>query len=176
MRGYFKRHGMSDALLRLEKGALVRLGQLFHPEGKWRFSLEKKGKPKRIVLPHRGLYLIGLGALALAMGSLAIAQRRLKMVGPITLPALLGLATFTCYVLAAGWYLPTGPGHRFIMTLYLPLLWILAQGGEQLRLAASTRLANSLFLAGHLAICALLGSRVFALLQGAQFEKISYAF
>jgi hypothetical protein len=176
MAGYFKRHGVSDALLRLEKGAAVRLGQLFHPEGKWRFSVEKKGKPKRVVLPHRGLYLIGLGGLAIAMGSLAIAQRRLKMVGPVTLPALLGLATFTCYVLATGWYLPTGPGPRFIMTLYLPLLWILAQGGEQLRLAANSRSANSLHLVAHLTICALLISRVFALLQDTQFEKVSYAF
>ena len=175
MTGYFKRHDMSDALQRLQKGAAVRLGQLFHPEGKWR-SLEKKGKPRRVVLPHRGLYLIGLAGLAIAMGCFAIAQGRLKVVGSITLPALLGLATFTCYVLATGWYLPTGPGPRFVMTLYLPLLWILAQGGEQLRLAASTRSANVLFLVGHLAIGALLVSRVFALLQGTQFEKISYAF
>ena len=176
MRGYFHRHGISDALLRLEKGAVVRLRQLFHPEGKWRFLVEKKGKPKRIVLPHRGLYLIGLGGLILAMGALAISQGRVKMVGPITLPVLLGLATFTLYVLATGWYLPTGPGHRFIMTLYLPLLWMLAQGGEQLRFAADSRSANSLFLAGHLAICALLVSRVFAMVQDTQFEKVSYAF
>jgi hypothetical protein len=160
----------------LEKGAIVRLRQLFHPEGMWRFSVEKKGKPKRIVLPHRGLYLIGLGGLSLAMGALAISRGRLRMVGPITLPVLLVLVTFTLYVLATGWYLPTGPGHRFIMTLYLPLLWMLAQGGEQLRFAANSRSANSLFLAGHLAICALLVSRVFALLQDTQFEKISYAF
>jgi hypothetical protein len=62
------------------------------------------------------------------------------------------------------------------MTLYLPLLWMLAQGGEQLRLVSGSRSANSLFLAGHLAICALLVSRVFSLLQDTQFEKISYAF
>jgi hypothetical protein len=176
MIGYFHRHGTTDALLRLEKGATVRLGQLFHPEGKWRLSVERKGKPKRIILPHRGLYLIGLGGLTLVVGTFAIAQGRLKLVGPITLPVLLGLATFIFYVLITGWYLPTGPGHRFIMTLYLPLLWMLAQGGEQLRLAAGSRSANSLFLAGHLVICALLVSRVFALLQDTQFEKISYAF
>jgi hypothetical protein len=62
------------------------------------------------------------------------------------------------------------------MTLYLPLLWMLAQGGDQLRFAAASRFANSLFLAGHLAIGALLVSRVFALLQDNRFEKISYAF
>ena len=176
MAGYFHRHDIGDALRRLEKGAAVRLSQLFHPEGKWRLSVEKKGKPKRIVLPHRGLYLLGFGALTLAMGAFAISRKRLKMVGPVTLPVLLGLATFAVYVLATGWYLPTGPGHRFIMTLYLPLLWMLAQGGEQLRLAAGSQPANSLFLTWHLAICALLVSRIFVLLRDTQFEKISYAF
>ena len=75
MIGYFHRHGIGDALLRLRKGVIVRLGQLFHPEGKWRLSVERSGKPKRIILPHRGLYLIGLGGLALAVGALAIVAR-----------------------------------------------------------------------------------------------------
>jgi hypothetical protein len=71
---------------------------------------------------------------------------------------------------------PTGPGHRFIMPLYLPLMWILAQGAEQIRIAVGTRPANSLFLACHLAICALLVSRIFVLLLDTRFEKVSYAF
>jgi hypothetical protein len=176
LEGYFHRHDIGDALLRLKKGAAVRLGQLFHPEGKWKLAVERKGRPKRIVLPHRGLYLIGIGTLTIAMGALAISCGRLKMVGPVTLPVLLGLATFVVYVMATGWYLPTGPGHRFIMTLYMPLLWILAQGGDQLRLASASRFANPLYLAGHLTICTLLLSRVFILLQDTWFEKISYAF
>lgn len=174
--GYFHRHDLRDALLRLTKGVAMRLGQLFHPEGKWRFNVERKGKPKRIVLPHRGLYLIGLGTLAIMMGGLAVSQGRLRMVGPVTLPVGLGLATFVVYVMATGWYLPTGPGHRFIMTLYMPLLWMLLQGGDQLRLVSGSRFANSLYLVGHLAICALLVSRIVVLLQDTQFEKVSYAF
>ena len=133
MRGYFLRHDLGDALVRLRDGAVVRLIQLFHPEAKWRLSVERKDKPKRIVLPHRGLYLIGLGALALVICGMAASQGRLENLGPITLPVFLGLATFVIYVMATGWYLPTGPGHRFIMTLYLPLLWMVVQGGEQLR-------------------------------------------
>jgi hypothetical protein len=107
MRGYFHRHDLSDAMLRLQKGTVVRLGQLFHPEGKWRLSVERKGKAKRIVLPHRGLYLVGLGALVLAMAAFAASQARLRSAGPVTLPVLLGLATFAAYVMATGWYLPT---------------------------------------------------------------------
>jgi hypothetical protein len=176
MTGYFHRHDIGDALGRLASGASVRLRQLFHPEGKWRLSVESKGKPRRTVLPHRGLYLIGLGALTLAMGTFAKSRGRLELAGPITLPVLLGLATFALYVLATGWYLPTGPGPRFIMPLYLPLMWILAQGAEQMRIAAAIRSASSLFLACHLVICALLVSRILALLLDTRFEKVSYAF
>ena len=146
MQGYFHRHDLNDALIRLKNGAAVRLVQLFHPEGKWRLSVERKDKPKRIVLPHRGLYLIGLAALALSMCVLAAPQGRLRNLGPITLPVLLGLATFVVYVMATGWYLPTGPGHRFIMTLYMPLLWLVVQGGDQLRVVSGSRLANPLYL------------------------------
>jgi len=176
MQGYFHRHDFGDALLRLRNGAVVRLIQLFHPEAKWRLSVERKDRPKRIVLPHRGLYLIGLGVLALAMCGVAAWRQQLEKLGPITLPVLLGLATFVVYLLATGWYLPTGPGHRFIMTLYLPLLWMLVQGGEQLRIVADSRLANVLYLVGHTAIILLLLSRVVELLHDTQFEKISYAF
>jgi hypothetical protein len=176
MAGYFHRHDIGDALQRLANGATVRLRQLFHPEGKWRLSVESKGNPRRIVLPHRGLYLIGLATLALAMGAFAISRRRIEMVGPVTLPVLLGLATFVLYLLAAGWYLPTGPGPRFIMTLYLPLMWMLAQGSEQMRLAAASRSADWLFSVCHLAICALLVSRIIVLLHDTRFEKVSYAF
>ena len=58
----------------------------------------------------------------------------------------------------------------------MPLLWMLVQGGDQLRLVSGSRSANPLYLAGHLAIGILLVSRVFVLLQDAQFEKVSYAF
>jgi hypothetical protein len=174
--GYFRRHTVGDALHRVTSGSLVRLKQFFHPEGKWRFPFEKTGRLKRVVLPHRGFYLIGLGLLAAALFAIAAGRSRLSSLGPIALPILLGLAMFVIYTLAMGWYLPTGPGHRFIMTLYLPILWILAQGGDQLRLASASRLASGLFLTTHLFIAVLLTSRVAILLADGHFEKISYSF
>ena len=174
--GYFRRHTIGDAVQRATSGAAVRLTQLFHPEGKWRFPFEKWGKLKRVVLPHRGFYLIGLGLLAVVLASWAIARNRLSAIGPVTLPVLLGLAMFVLYLLATGWYLPTGPGFRFIMTLYIPLLWMLVQGGDQLRLAANGRAANYLFLAVHATIAALVTSRVFILLVDGNFEKVTGAF
>jgi len=174
--GYFRRHTVVDAFQRAAGGATVRLTQLFYPEGKWRFPYEKWGKLKRVVLPYRGFYLLGLGLLATTMAAKAVSCHRLGRVGPVGLPVLLGLATLVLYIFAMGWYLPTGPGHRFIMTLYLPILWILAQGGEQLRFAANSRAANLCFLAGHAALATLVISRIAILLLDGQFEKISHVF
>lgn len=174
--GYFRRHTIADAIERTTTGAGVRLKQFFYPEAKWRFPYEKRGKPKRIVLPYRGLYIIGLGALVLVLGIMARARGPLSPLGPVALPILLGLASCVLYTLAMGWYLPTGPGHRFILTLYLPVLWLLAQGGDQLRQVANFRPANILFLAVHLFLTVLLVTRLGILLLDGHFEKVIYAF
>ncbi len=172
--GYFKRHTIGDAIERAGNGAFVRLGQFFHPEGKR--LVEKKGKPRRVVLPHRGIYIGGLAALTLAMAGFAVIGGGLSKTGPVALPLLLWGATFAVYVLATGWYLPTGPGHRFILTLYLPTLWILAQGADQLRAAANSRAANFVHLTAQGVLCVLLVWRVISLATGEPFEKISHAF
>lgn len=176
--GYFKRHTVSDAIERVRHGAMVRLGQFFNPEvnKEGKRYVEKKGKPRRVVLPNRGIYIGGLAVLVLIMAGFTVAGGGLSKIGPVALPLLLGGATFTVYVLAMGWYLPTGPGHRFILTLFLPTLWILAQGTDQLRAAANSRVANILFLAVQGTFCALLVWRAISLAIGEPFEKISYAF
>ena len=176
--GYFKRHSFSDAVERVKSGSLIRLGQFFVPEvnKEGKRYVEKSGKPRRAVLLHRGFYIGALAALALAMGTIAVVRGRLSEAGPIALPLLLWLATFTVYVLAMGWYLPTGPGHRFIMTLYLPTLWILAQGADQLRKAADFRPAELLFLTVQAGLFVVLMWRLVSLVTGVPFEKISFAF
>ncbi len=174
--GYFRRHTMADAGARLQKGAAVRLGQFFYPEEKWRFPYEKRERPKRVVLPYRGFYVIGLGLLAAAMGVFALVRGTPKETGPVALPCLLALATFALYVLATGWYLPTGPGHRFILALYLPAVWILTQGAESLRRASRSISANFLSLAVHAFIGTLLVWRLVVLVSCPPFEKILHAF
>lgn len=176
--GYFKRHTVGDAIERLRHGAWVRLGQFFNPEvnKEGKRYVEKKDKPRRVVLMYRGWFLGGLAALVLVMGGYAAVRGGLSKCGPVALPLLLWGATFMVYVLAMGWYLPTGPGHRFILTLFLPTLWILAQGAEQLRVAADSRGANLVFLSFHSVLGALLVWRVISLATGPAFDKILYAF
>lgn len=175
-RGYFLRNTPGEALHRLTTGAAKRLEQFFHPEGKWRFPYDKHGKPKRVVLPHRGFYLIALGLLVATLTGMAVWQGRLSAIGPVTLPILLALSTFAVYVLATGWYFPIGNGHRFIMTLYLPVLWMLAQGAEQLRQASRARTADVLFLVFHFGLGGLLIYRLGILFFDGQFDRIQQAF
>jgi hypothetical protein len=172
--GYFRRHSLADAFGRLRDGAAIRIGQFFHPEGKR--VVEKPGRPRRNILPHRGIYIGALAGLLAVMAAAALVRGGLPDVGPIGLPVLLAAGTFAVYVLATGWYYPTGPGHRFVLTLYLPTVWILAQGGESLRRVAVWRPADVVFLALHGLLAGALAWRLFALFTGAPFEKISYTF
>ena len=179
MQGYFHRHDLGDALVRLQQWRASRgWSSSFIRKANGDFSVERKDKPKRIVLPHRGLYLIGLAsARARPCAVWPLLKDGLRSSDPITLPVLLGLTTFVVYVMATGWYLPTGPGHRFIMTLvYAAAL----DGGPRRRATArglrTPVLPTVLYLVGHLAIGVLLLTRVVALLQDTRFEKISYAF
>jgi hypothetical protein len=45
--------------------------------------------------------------------------------------ALFVAVTFGVYVAAFGWYLPISTGRRFLLTLWLPALWIMCWLGEQ---------------------------------------------
>ncbi len=174
--GYFHRHDLSDAFSRLTKGAAVRLGQLFHPEGKWRLNVERKDKPKRIVLPHRGLYLLGLKPACTCDGdhrrhSRTIVRGRTRWA---SCPAWPGHSCGLCH--GNGMVSANGPWPSFHHDpVYAAALDARARR-DQLRLATGSRFANLLYLAGHLAICVFLVSRIVALLQNTQFEKISYAF
>lgn len=175
-RGYFLRNTPGQALDRLTSGATKRLEQFFHPEGKWRFPYDKHGKPKRVVLPHRGFYIIALGLLIAVLTGLTAWHGRLSAMGPVTLPILLALSTFVVYVLATGWYFPIGNGHRFVMTLYLPAVWMLSQGAEQLRQACRPLTSDGVFLAFHIGLGGLLTYRLGILLFDGHFDRIQQAF
>jgi hypothetical protein len=177
--GYFLRNTPADAVHRLAHGTTVRLRQFFHPENKFRIPFDKPGKDKRVVLPHRGFYIIALASCAMVMGLMAWPSPRTTPIP--TRRAWIFSAGFllsmcALYTAAMGWYLPTGPGHRFILTLYLPVLAACVVGADRLRRAASSPPADILFLATHLSIAILLVSRIAILLADGNFRKIDYTF
>jgi len=175
--GYFMRHSVSDAVRRVLTGAGERARQFVFPEKKFRIPFDGPGKPRRAVLPYRGLYVTALGLLAVVMGLFAWRAVGGAMIGRgMFWAGLLFLATWAVYLAAMGWYLPTGPGHRFILTLYLPTLWVFLTVGERWRRASGSPPAGWIFLAGCLLASGLVMWRFLAVLPSAGFEKILYTF
>jgi len=171
--GYFKRHTFSDALNRGLEGTKVRLGQFFHPEGKFQIPYDKHGKPKRVTLPHRGFYLVALFLVALIL--LPAAWRKLQWT-PFLLPIIFSFAVLAAYTATSAWYLPIGNGHRFMLTLYIPTAWLVSVAAQRAFAANPTNFSRILFLGAHTAIAALLVSRIVILLADGTFEKVSYTF
>lgn len=174
--GYFLRNTPRDAMERLWRGVGVRVLQFLHPERKWRVPFDKRGRLKSVVLPHRGFYLVGLGLLTVAMGAFALRRQGLASLKPMALPMGYFFSVWVLYLCATAWYLPTGPGHRFILTLYLPSLWALSVAAENWRAGAESRAADTLFLTSHLFVASLLVSRIGILIFDGNFQKISFTF
>jgi len=185
---YFKRNSVEIAINRLTSGAVIKLQQLISPDRKPPWKREKKSKPRKIVLPSRGWYLAAYGGLLL--GILAVARFAPLRRASVVWPALFAIGVFSMYALAYGWYHPVGPGSRFIMTFYIPLLGSFMVGLAQLTRPGSPREVSpgvtfypprwpiSRILLGllNLSVTGLLCWRVIGLLLGSNFSKVSYAF
>jgi len=92
----------------------------------------------RVLLEQRGIYLAVLGSVTLAAGALVWSRR--KAVDRTGLAATSGawaavlfvVGSAVGYTLLYGWYDPIGRGDRFMLSLYLPLVFCLAWGAEHL--------------------------------------------
>lgn len=185
---YLRRNGWQGAWQRLSTGTYLKIQQLVSPDRKPPWKKEKRGKPRIQILPHRGWYLVAYGLLALGIliGSKNLSARQPDIAWPLAF----GICTFTLYTLAYGWYHPIGPGHRFIMMFYVPLLWsfliaansfrqsprrVVISETEQLHLPTLPfdRIALGTL---NLAVSTLLIWRLTGLALGPNFGKISYAF
>jgi len=174
---YFKRNGVSGAISRLQEGMAVRAGQLFLPEKRirlWRETFTEE--PRRVVLTHRGLYLmLAWGTAILAMGW-ALKTRKFPPVRRWLLPSLFVSGCLFGYWLAFGWFYPVGPGHRFPMMFYLPILWTGFLVADRLRRDIDSKWLGSILAALHLFVAALLVERLYALAITSTFGELRYTF
>lgn len=130
---WIREHGWGAFWQRLSKGTAAKMKSFLSPDKIfWRWSLPKKFDPR--VLPDRGVYL-GI-PLALLAGLGVVGIRRRAAVGArgeVAVVALFGIGAFSIYTLAYGWYDPIGRGDRFMMTLYLPALFMLMWACERMK-------------------------------------------
>ena len=168
---YFRRNSPTVAWERLMGGTLIKIQQLVIPDGRLPWKAENRNKPKRMLLPGRGWYLVLFGMLAVVM--IAMAKGK-----PLTDPGgITGLAygagVFCLFTFAYGWYHVIGPGPRFVMMFYIPLCWsFFASASASAQGHGSARFLTIF----HSLLALALGWRVGDLLLNTNFEKISHAF
>ena len=145
---YLKTHSADQMKNRLSDGTWQKLTRWLAP---------KPVKPKkdgtfggwRVLLEQRGIYLGVLGSVTIAAGALVWSRR--KAVDRVGLAAPAGawaavlfvVGSALGYTLLYGWYDPIARGDRFMLSLYLPLVFCLVWGAENMMDLALMRKAPS---------------------------------
>lgn len=137
LRNYLRTHSSEEVKERLLSGTKAKLLEFFLPKQTKRTAKTDQQKPWRGVFEWRGWYLAWLaGGFVLLLAALPFAlpkpehpgQQILKPGASVTVLFVLG--AFAGFSLAYGWYTPIGRGERFMMSLYLPLVFTLIWGSE----------------------------------------------
>ncbi len=197
---YFRTHTRDEAWQRLRDGFWDKNAEFLAPKRATR--TDKGPKPWRQLLEWRGAFLGGLLALLGVTALLArrrkkpakdeenappatvvsfdrasirpsalITQRPSAQVLPV---ALFVVGTFLLHGILYGFYTPIGRGERFMLSLYLPLVFTLLWGAESfLRRAERSgggKTARRVHMAGQLVILAVLLWRVGELLRHPVFH------
>lgn len=171
----WRRLGPEGFARRVREGVVLRLRQLFLPE-KRLFHEPGRTGPRRVILPNRGLYLLGAFALAASAAMTAWARKAIPPPRTWLLSAAFAGACAVAYLLAFAWFAPIGPGHRFVMMFYLPLLGTALLVAERLRQRVSLRAMDALFGIVYLAAAVLLAFRLATLAASPVFGELRYAF
>jgi len=174
---FWQRHGWTGSWQRISQGVSLRLGQLFLPEKRIRLFQEKleEGK-RRILLTNRGVYLmLAWGCAGLAVLA-ALALRNFPPAGLWLVPAGFVVLLLLGYLLAFGWFAPVGPGYRFPMMFYLPLLWTGFLVADRLRLWLGWGPLGVVLAGVHVFVTILLVDRLVRLAFTSQFGEIRFTF
>lgn len=116
---YVQTHGWERFFERLSGGTRDAVTRFFHPEGQWERRLAYR--PWEQPLLFRGLYLAAPFALALVLFLLVRKDRRPWLETAFGL--MFAGGALAVYALSYGWYEVIGRGDRFMLSLYLPLLF-----------------------------------------------------
>jgi len=173
---FFRNHSPEFAWWKLSYGTMTRLEQLVIPEQTLRKKVEKSGQPKKLILLFRGMYVAGAVALLLVLLISAYALGCRPPPGPWMVSMLFFLGMFAAYTLAYGWYLWIGPGPRYIMTFYLPILALALWASDVLRRRLARPWVDAVFLLALLLPPVFFLPRLIAILADPRFERVLYAF
>ncbi|QIF04680.1 hypothetical protein [Roseimicrobium sp. ORNL1] len=138
---YLQTHTREEFVTRLKDGTWNRVTEFLWPKQTKRSNKVENQKPWRGVLEWRGIYLAWL---VLMLGGLLVALQRATprpehaghvvfRHGTVT-TLLFVVGCFLIYAFAYGWYAPIarGSGDRFMLSMYLPLVFSIIWGAESI--------------------------------------------
>jgi hypothetical protein len=141
LKKYIDTHGTDVFVQRLQDGTWNRVSEFLWPKQTKRSQKIENQKPWKSLLEWRGVYLIWLGVLLVALvvvlcSAAPKAEHAGHVVfrhGTVTI-VLFVLGSVAIYCAAYGFYAPIarGSGDRFMLSLYLPLVFCLIWGAESI--------------------------------------------
>lgn len=137
LRNYLKTHEAAAVQARLKDGTTAKVTGWLAPKP---VKVKKDGTFPgwKILLEKRGWYLAGVGVVTLAAGVLVWSRRKavdrvgMKLPAGSWAPVLFTAGSVVGYSLLYGWYDSIGRGERFMLSLYLPLVFCLIWAAEGL--------------------------------------------
>ena len=173
---YWQQHTFAQMFVRLRDGVPVQAQNFFLPEK----TIKLNRKPSRLIrllIFARGAYPIALLCLAivLAIATRHAAQSPDEQRSRRALWWLTGLG-FAVHFLAFAFYTPLSPGARFIMAVYLPVIFALAAGLESLRSQLTHPWQEGLYRLTYLVMAATLVSQLVPLIHTTAFGEVRGAF
>ncbi len=175
---YLKSHTIEQCLERMWSGTKAKtLDFLLPKEIK---QNKEHNKPWREILPLRGWYLAYLWLAASLMvlwwKALRPPEERIASVPRLRHGWMVGFVflAFAAYAMAYGWYTPVGKGNRFMLSLFLPMVFTFVWLGEELRTACARvkpkTLANTVSLGLNLLLTAAVTWRIIELVRTPLFK------
>ena len=154
LRWYFRRHNAKDFFERLSGGMREVTVRFFFPEPKLKaanFFWRKDGKKWEQPLSHRGVYVLALALLALAL-TVAARPGEWATRGATWARAAFVVGLAGIYIGLYGWYWPIGRGDRFMGSLWIPCVFLLVWLGCRLRERVRSAWGDRVYLTVHAAV------------------------
>lgn len=141
---YVRTHSWNDIRDRLTGGISEKVTSLVAPK-RVRYREGRGFSGWKHLLELRGTYLGAMAAVLIGAGAVVLLRRRGRDAPGGALPfgtveaVLFAAGTTAGYVILYGWYTPIGRGDRFMLSLYLPLVYCLVRGADTLMRVAVAR-------------------------------------
>lgn len=173
---YWQQHTLAQMLTRLRDGVPVQTQNFFLPEKTFKLN-RRPAKLTRLLLFARGAYPVALLCLTfvLAIATRSAAEPPELRRSRRALWWLAGLG-FAVHFLAFAFYTPVAPGARFIMAMYLPVIFALAAGVESLRSLRTHPWQEALYRLAYLGLAAALLGQIAPLTHATAFGEVRGAF